>query len=164
MPDTPPTPHTDTDKPRSGLSIRNLSRIGRTILETGVEVFGADALGVPVHSNGHLGCDVLRVPPHGGFPIHTHPGDHLLLCLDGEGSITLDGVEHTVTPGDIYMIPGAVPHAVGAGELPHVLLAVGAPHKPVASPERMTFTDWAGVPLNAPLFPEDTQPEIPRQR
>lgn len=134
------------------LNIINLRAAAEALTEYGVDVHGADARGLPLHSNGHLGADLLQVPPNASFPIHVHPGDHLLLCLDGEGTISVDERTHYVRPGDIYMVPGNVPHAVGAGEAGHTLLAIGAPHKPVESPERMNFTDWSGALTDAPLF------------
>jgi quercetin dioxygenase-like cupin family protein len=134
------------------LNIVNLVDAMEAIKVDGVPVHGADATGLPLHSNGHLGVDMLSVPPNAQFPIHTHPGDHLLLCLEGEGTITIGDITYEVEPGDIYMVPGEIPHAVGAGGAGHVLIATGSPHKPVDSPERMTYTDWAGNPTGRPLF------------
>ncbi|MBA9005973.1 cupin domain-containing protein [Thermomonospora cellulosilytica] len=141
-----------TRQTSSDLSIINLRAATLAVAEQGVPVHGADALGLALHTNGHLGADLLKVPPHARFPIHVHPGDHLLLCLEGEGTISIDERTYQVRPGDIYMVPGQVPHAVGAGEAGHTLLAIGAPHKPVDSPERMSFTDWAGTVSDLPLF------------
>ena len=42
------------------------------------------------------------------------------------------------------MIEGEVPHAVGAIS-DHLVLAVGSPHKPVDSTERMTPVEYAHV-------------------
>lgn len=161
IPSPSPSPENTTDCPdecpdgpqdEAGLHVTNLSHLSRRVREEGLKVFGADALGLPLHSNGHLGADILHVPAHASFPVHTHPGDHLLLCLQGTGTISIGERTYTVGPGDLYMVPGQVPHAVGAGKRAHVLVAIGAPHKPVASPERMTFTDWAGTELDTPLF------------
>ena len=140
----------------SGLDIVNLTWAALQIVKDGVPVHGADAIGLALHSNGHLGADLLRVPPGTSFPIHTHPGDHLLLCLEGSGTITIGERTHRVHPGDFYMVNGQTPHAVGAGlDAHHVLIAIGAPHKPVDSPERMQFTDWTGKILDQPLFHTD---------
>lgn len=136
------------------LRITDLAIATSRVSTHGLKVHGADrVLGLPLHSNGNLGADLLRVPAGVSFPIHTHPGDHLLLCLSGTGSITVDGLTYTVHPGDLYMIPGTIPHAVGAApDDEHVLIAIGSPHKPVDSPERMTFTDWHGTVQELPLF------------
>ena len=136
----------------NGVCIKNLHQLVGVIAADGLPVHGAPALGIPLHSNGHLGADMLYVRAGDRFPVHTHPGDHLLLCLAGEGTISVGEVTYRVRPGDIYMVDGLVPHAVGAGDEDHILVAIGAPHKPVQSPERMQFTDWDGNKLVQPIF------------
>ena len=132
------------------LKILNLFDMMNLIEEHGLQVHGAPARGLPLHSNGHLGADILQVKAGEQFPVHTHPGDHLLYCLSGHGTITVDKIVYEVKRGDLYMVNGLVPHAVGA-LTDHVLIAIGAPHKPVDSPERMTFVDWEGncIPSSA---------------
>lgn len=136
-----------------GVKIENLE-VARAALETGhgVQVHGAPATGLPLHTNGNLGADILFVRGGDEFPVHTHPGDHLLYCLAGHGTITVAGITYKIKPGDIYMVEGMIPHAVGA-ETDHVLVAIGSPHKPVDAPDRMTWVDWDGNPLLAPLAP-----------
>lgn len=116
-----------------------------------LQVHGAPAKGRPLFTNGNLGADMLHVKAGDQFPVHTHPGDHLLFCLSGEGTITVAGVTYQIRPGDLYMVEGTVPHAVGA-VTDHILVAIGSPHKPVDSPERMTFVDWAGNVVQTPLL------------
>lgn len=133
----------------TGIKLANLVELAELVRADGVAVHGAPATGLPVHTNGNLGADILHVAAGEQFPVHVHPGDHLLLCLSGEGTMTVDQVTYRIVPGDIYMVDGMVPHAVGA-TTDHVLLAIGSPHKPVDSPERMTFVDWDGTPVAAP--------------
>lgn len=95
------------------------------------------ATGDPLVSNGHLGVDVIRLAAGTGFAPHTHPGDHLLIVIGGEGTVAYDGRVYPTRAGQVYMIEGAIPHAVGA-VTDHVILAVGSPHKPIGSPDRMT--------------------------
>jgi quercetin dioxygenase-like cupin family protein len=121
----------------------------------GVDVHGAPARGFGMHTNGHLGADLLHVKAGDQFPVHTHPGDHLLLCLAGRGTITVDQVTYDIIPGDLYMVNGLIPHAVGA-ITNHVILAIGAPHKAVDSPERMAFVDWAGHAVEVPISASET--------
>lgn len=135
----------------TAVRIVNLADAAKRVHTEGVAVHGAPAIGLPLHSNGHLGADILSVKAGDQFPVHTHPGDHLLYCLSGVGTITVDRVTYEIQPGDLYMVDGAVPHAVGA-LTDHVLVAIGAPHKPVDSPERMAFVDWAGAPVTIPLL------------
>lgn len=102
------------------------------------------ATGEGMVSNGHLGIDVIRLAAGTGFVPHTHPGDHLLIVIGGEGTVTYGGHIYGTKAGQVYLVPGAVPHAVGA-ITDHVILAVGAPHKPVDSPERMVPVEYQAV-------------------
>jgi quercetin dioxygenase-like cupin family protein len=132
------------------VKILNLWRVADDLPSGGVPVHGAPARGVALHSNGQLGADMLYVKAGDRFPVHTHPGDHLLMCLAGEGTITVAEVTYRILPGDLYMVDGSIPHAVGA-VTDHVLMAIGSPHKPIDSPERMSLVDWSGRPVTNPL-------------
>ena len=61
-----------------------------------------------------------------GEEISTHEsgGDALVLCLDGEGRITVDGVEHTLHEGESIRMPARHPHAVFGQERFKMLLVV----------------------------------------
>lgn len=136
------------------LRILNLEHLSALVAAKGMPMHGAPAVGLPLHSNGHLGADLVHVKAGDQFPVHTHPGDHLLLSLAGRGTITVNDVTYVVEPGDIYMVDGLVPHAVGAHpDSEHILVAIGAPHKAVDSPERMAWTDWTGKAVAEPILP-----------
>ena len=61
-----------------------------------------------------------------GEEISTHEsgGDALVLCLDGEGRITVDGVEHILHAGESILMPARHPHAVSGQERFKMLLVV----------------------------------------
>jgi len=61
-----------------------------------------------------------------GEEISTHEsgGDALVLCLDGEGRITVDGVEYTLHEGESILMPARHPHAVFGQERFKMLLVV----------------------------------------
>ena len=61
-----------------------------------------------------------------GEEISTHEsgGDALVLCLDGEGRITVDGVEHILHEGKSILMPARHPHAVFGQERFKMLLVV----------------------------------------
>ena len=61
-----------------------------------------------------------------GEEISTHEsgGDALVLCLDGEGRITVDGVEHMLHEGESILMPARHPHAVFGQERFKMLLVV----------------------------------------
>lgn len=95
-------------------------------------------------SNGDLGVDLIRVDEGDGFVPHTHPGDHILIPVYGKGTITYDGNVYPTGAGQVYIIEGEVPHGVGA-ITDHGILAVGAPHAPIDSPDRMTPSEYDEV-------------------
>ena len=61
-----------------------------------------------------------------GEEISTHEsgGDALVLCLDGEGRITVDSVEHILHEGESILMPARHPHAVFGQERFKMLLVV----------------------------------------
>lgn len=61
-----------------------------------------------------------------GEEISTHEsgGDALVLCLDGEGRITVDGVEYILHEGESILMPARHPHAVFGQEQFKMLLVV----------------------------------------
>ena len=61
-----------------------------------------------------------------GEEISTHEsgGDALVLCLDGEERITVDGVEHILHEGESILMPARHPHAVFGQERFKMLLVV----------------------------------------
>ena len=61
-----------------------------------------------------------------GEEISTHEsgGDALVLCLDGEGRITVDGVEHILHEGESILMPARHPHAVFGQERFKMLMVV----------------------------------------
>ena len=61
-----------------------------------------------------------------GEEISTHEsgGDALVTCLDGEGRITVDGVEHILHEGESILMPARHPHAVFGQERFKMLLVV----------------------------------------
>ena len=61
-----------------------------------------------------------------GEEISTHAagGDALVVCLDGKGRITIDGVSHTLTAGEGIIMPAGHPHAVFAEKRFKMLLTV----------------------------------------
>ncbi|MDO0924956.1 cupin domain-containing protein [Streptomyces sp. TG1A-8] len=104
----------------------------------------ADATGHSLLSSGHVGADILHVPAGSGFAPHTHPGDHLLFVLAGTGTIAVAGEIVETRPGQVYMVEGAITHAVGA-VTDHMILSVGAPHRHLDSPERQELTAYTAL-------------------
>ena len=61
-----------------------------------------------------------------GEEISTHEsgGDALVLCLDGKGKVTIDGVKHELSAGEAILMPARHPHAVYGKEQFKMMLTV----------------------------------------
>ena len=61
-----------------------------------------------------------------GEEISTHEsgGDAFVVCLDGTGKITIDGIEHILNEGDSIVMPAKHPHAVYGEDKFKMLLTV----------------------------------------
>jgi quercetin dioxygenase-like cupin family protein len=44
------------------------------------------------------------------FPDHRHPHEQIVVVLEGELELVVDGEAHRLTPGTAYVIPPDVPH------------------------------------------------------
>lgn len=55
---------------------------------------------------------------------HDSRGDAMVLALDGQGNITIDGAEHMLSAGESIVMPAQIPHAVFATERFKMLLIV----------------------------------------
>lgn len=96
------------------------------------------ANGYGLVTNGSLGADLIQLKQKQAFAPHTHDGDHLLYVVSGFGTVTIGGVIYDTEPGDIYMVPGHIVHAVGARS-EHIILAIGAPHSRIGALHRMNY-------------------------
>lgn len=55
---------------------------------------------------------------------HKSGGDAMVVCLDGEGRITIDENNYTLKTGECIVMPAGHPHAVYAAEKFKMLLVV----------------------------------------
>ncbi|HHV32622.1 cupin domain-containing protein [Caproiciproducens sp. LBM24188] len=58
---------------------------------------------------------------------HSSTGDALVLALDGEGEITINGEKHELKQGETIVMPANAPHAVYAKERFKMFLVVVFP-------------------------------------
>jgi quercetin dioxygenase-like cupin family protein len=64
----------------------------------------------PLFGDGAM-LNLLEFEPGAIVPAHTHPHEQLGHVLEGELTLSIDGVEHLLGAGDAYQIPGGVEHA-----------------------------------------------------
>jgi quercetin dioxygenase-like cupin family protein len=87
-----------------------------------------------------IGADAIEMQPGSAFPLHVHPGDHILYIIQGGGLVHVDGVDYKVRKGDTIFIPAEYPHSVKTFDTapsPLTFLAVGHPHKHISAKDRM---------------------------
>ncbi|MSQ33574.1 MAG: cupin domain-containing protein [Dehalococcoidia bacterium] len=58
---------------------------------------------------------LVDLAPHAEVPTHTHPHEQAGTVLEGEAEMTVGGETRHLRPGDIYIVPGNVVHAVKNG-------------------------------------------------
>ena len=109
-----------------------------------VEMVGSVATGTPLVSNSRIGADLISLEAGQRFAPHTHPGDHVLVVVAGCGTLTLDGAIYPTEAGQVLIVDGEMPHAVGA-VTDHLILAIGSPHRPVDASDRMVLVEYLAV-------------------
>ncbi len=60
----------------------------------------------------------VRVEAEGHTPRHSHDYEHEVVVLEGRGTVLLEGKEHPIGPGDVFLVPPDEEHqfkAVGEG-------------------------------------------------
>lgn len=107
--------------------------------ELPVPMASSDARGLELVKRGPFAADLIRFPPGGAVREHTHPGDHILVVVEGRGWLEYDGEPHRLERGHIYLVPGHIRHAILA-ETELTLVSVADDHRDVGSPERLDAT------------------------
>ena len=104
-----------------------------------IQMHMSDGTGDPLLKYGSFGADVIRFDANKGVMNHTHEGDHILFVIKGEGFVEYNGVDHELSPGLCYFVPGSVDHAIKA-KTELVLIAVGNDHRALDSKDRLEPT------------------------
>ena len=105
-----------------------------------LSMISSDGTALPLISRqaSGMGADLLHFGKNGGVPMHSHPGDHLLIVIAGSGVLNFYDEEHQITTGKIYWIPGGAPHAIRASS--HLtLISIANNHIAADRPERLTL-------------------------
>lgn len=142
--------------------IRNLYEAEWVVLLPGIRgCSGVCGLPPGLDTNETMGIDLIDMDPGTAFPLHTHPGAHILFILEGEGTVTIGEEVYVTRPGDCYFIPGDLSHGVGATQH-HKLLAIGFPHRGIKNPQRMDIVDTQYLqehPMVAKIYSGDNVEE-----
>ncbi len=71
-----------------------------------------------------VGMTLLAFDAEEGISTHAAPGDALVVVLDGEADITIDGKVNRVSKGESIVLPAGIPHSVKAVTKYKMLLTV----------------------------------------
>jgi quercetin dioxygenase-like cupin family protein len=74
-----------------------------------------------------LMLSLVELQPHAVVAMHSHPHEQMGLLLEGELEFTIGGQTQRVLPGQMWRIPGGVPHGCVAGDKPARALDVFSP-------------------------------------
>jgi quercetin dioxygenase-like cupin family protein len=85
--------------------------------------------GVEIHATSGEGLmlSLVTFEPGSVVPEHSHPHEQMGMMISGSAEFTVGGVTKVLGPGDMWRIPGHVPHKVRALEGPAVALDVFHP-------------------------------------
>jgi len=64
----------------------------------------------------HLMMTHAELAPQAEAPTHSHPHEQIGLVIEGELEFWIGDERRTLRPGDMFMIPGGVPHGARAGK------------------------------------------------
>ena len=58
---------------------------------------------------------LVEMEPHSVIPEHSHPHEQVGIMLEGEAEFQIDGRTYPVQAGQMWRLPGGVPHKVTTG-------------------------------------------------
>ena len=70
---------------------------------------------------------VVTFEPRSVVPEHAHPHEQMGMMISGRAEFTVGGITRVLGPGDLWRIPGGVPHRVVALDGPALALDVFHP-------------------------------------
>lgn len=85
-------------------------------------------------------CD----PGHEPVPEHSHEHEEVVCPVEGAYTISINGEEHTVGAGEVFLIPGGVPHSSwNPGDEAAVGVMIFSPPRPYPRTEAMNTQNEA---------------------
>lgn len=66
----------------------------------------------------HMMLSLVEMQPHAVVEEHQHPHEQMGLMLEGQAEFFIGGERRLVSAGEMWRIPGGVPHRVVAGDRP----------------------------------------------
>lgn len=108
----------------SNLLIKNIEHCEVFELVNLVEYEAGKVSSLTLAQKPGVGITVLAFDEGEGVSTHAAPGDAMVVILDGEAMITIDGKEYRAKAGETIVMPANIPHAVKAVTKFKMLLTV----------------------------------------
>ncbi len=86
-----------------------------------------DGVAMRVTEASRMTLSVVEMRPHSVIPEHSHPHEQVGYLIEGEAVLTVDGQSYPVRAGQMWRLPGGVPHKVTTGEKPMRAVDVFSP-------------------------------------
>ena len=104
--------------------MKNISKAEVMVLKDQVEYQPGQVVSRTLAQNPALSVTLFSFDKGEEISTHESGGDALVLCLDGKGEVTIDGVKHELSAGEAILMPARHPHAVYGKEQFKMMLTV----------------------------------------
>lgn len=109
--------------------IKNIPHAEAFLLAGQVEYLPGQIVSKTLAQNSHHSLTLFAFDKGEEISTHDSKGDAMVVALDGEGRITIDGKDHALKAGEAIVMPANVPHAVFAPERFKMFLMVAFPEE-----------------------------------
>jgi len=104
--------------------MKNIDKSQVLVLKDQVAYQQGQVVSKTLVQNNHVSVTLFSFDKDEEISTHKSEGDAFVTCLDGEGLITIDGIEYVLHEGDSIVMPAGHPHAVKGKEQFKMLLVV----------------------------------------
>lgn len=104
--------------------IKNISKAEVLTLKDQVTYQDGQVVSKTLAQNPALSITLFSFDKGEEISAHSAAGDAFVTCLDGEGKITIDGIDYILHEGESIVMPAGHPHAVFGKERFKMLLVV----------------------------------------
>lgn len=104
--------------------MKNISKAETLVLKDQVSYMENQVVSKTLIQNQSVSMTLFAFAKGEEISSHESKGDAFVLCLDGEGEITIDDKKYSLTEGQVIVMPALHPHAVYATENFKMLLVV----------------------------------------
>lgn len=104
--------------------IKNIAHGEALALAAQTEYLPGQIVSKTLAQNDHVSLTLFAFDEGEEISTHASEGDAMVIALDGEGRVTIDGQAHVLKAGETIVMPANTPHAVYAQARFKMLLVV----------------------------------------